>query len=457
MSRFPRLRSWSAILLLIAGCSLIRAQWAPLVRDANAESRIAWWRQARFGMFIHWGLYSIPGRGEWVMWNEQIPVNQYARLADQFHPDHFDPNAWAALAKQGGMKYMVLTARHHDGFALFNDPESTFTSVKSAAHRDIVADYVKAVRAAGLGVGLYYSPLDWRFPGYFFPSVYQQSAEEMRAQYQRQIHELASNYGKIDILWFDGGGNEWLGFGGIEFHGKWMGRPADQPYHDKFDWRDDETVGDLRKLQPGIIVDDRTDAPADFRIREGEDALGSFENRFPWELCMTIVDGAWGYDPRSKVRPLDELIHALVGAAGRDGNFLLNVGPTPDGEIPAEEAARIREIGQWLSVNGESIYGTRGGPWLPASYGVSTHNGKFVYVHTLKLANDATVTLPALGVKITGASILSGAAVPAAVPVDQNQREVVFHLPPAAVNPIDTVIKVELATPWTTAAVVPVP
>src|SRR5208282_3424137 len=112
---------------------LLRAQWAPLVHEANAENRIAWWRQARFGMFLHWGVYAIPARGEWVMWNEQIPVGEYAKLADQFHPEHFDPNAWAALAKEGGMKYMVLTARHHDGFALFDDPGSSFTSVKSAA------------------------------------------------------------------------------------------------------------------------------------------------------------------------------------------------------------------------------------------------------------------------------------------------------------------------------------
>src|SRR5208283_1984812 len=179
------------------------------------------------------------------------------------------PECLGRAGQRGGMKYMVLTARHHDGFALFDDTRSNFTSVKSAAHRDIVADYVKAVRAAGLGVGLYYSPLDWRFPGYFFPGIYREDADEMRAQFQRQLDELGSHYGKIDILWFDGGGNEWLGFGGIEFdHGKWRSRPADKPYSGVFDWHDDETLAHLRKLQPDIIVNDRTDAPADFRIRE---------------------------------------------------------------------------------------------------------------------------------------------------------------------------------------------
>jgi alpha-L-fucosidase len=434
--------------------ALLRAQWAPLVHDAAAESRIAWWRQARFGMFLHWGVYAILARGEWVMWNEQIAVDEYARLADQFHPGHFDPNAWAALAKEGGMKYMVLTARHHDGFALFDDPGSSFTSVKSAAHRDIVAEYVKATRSAGLGVGLYYSPLDWRFPGYFFPGIYRENADEMRTQFRRQLDELGTRYGKIDILWFDGGGDEWLGFGGIEFdHGKWRSRAPDKPYSGAFHWHDDETVAHLRKLQPGIIVNDRTDAPADFRIRESYGELGGFENRYPWELCTTIVEGGWGYDAHAKIKSLAQLIHVLVGTAGRDGNFLLNVGPMRDGQIAPEQAERVREIGSWLSTNGESIYGTRGGPWLPADYGVSTHIGTSVYVHVLKFAEGSTITLPTLGVKILSASRLGGPT----VQVEQSEREVTFRVPAEAVDPIDTVIKVELEEPWTTAAVVPVP
>jgi alpha-L-fucosidase len=205
-----RVRFVVAVFILFCSGTGIRAQWAPLVHDAKAENRIEWWRQARFGMFIHWGVYSILGRGEWVQWNEQIPVSTYAQLAGQFSPRHFDPNEWAALAKEGGMKYVVLTARHHDGFALFNDPGSDFTSVESAAHRDMVAEFTKAVRRAGLRVGLYYSPLDWRYPGFFFPGIYRTSAEKLRTQYQRQTDELASNYGKVDILWFDGGGDEWL-------------------------------------------------------------------------------------------------------------------------------------------------------------------------------------------------------------------------------------------------------
>src|ERR1017187_7850621 len=186
----------SAVLLLcflFLACAVASAQWAPLAQDADAAQRVAWWREARVGMFLHWGVYAIPGRGEWVQWNEQIPVSEYAKLAGQFRPDKFDPDAWAAIAKAAGMKYAVLTARHHDGFALFDDPGSDFTAMKSAAHRDFVADYVNAVRKAGLRVGLYYTPLDWRFPGFFFPDLYRASAVELREQYHRQLNQLASH------------------------------------------------------------------------------------------------------------------------------------------------------------------------------------------------------------------------------------------------------------------------
>lgn len=453
--RTPRSILFYCLLIsLLLSSQSLAAQWAPLVSDAGAEQRIAWWREARFGMFLHWGVYSIPGRGEWVQWSEQIPVDQYAKLADQFNPDHFDADAWAALAKEGGMKYMVLTARHHDGFALFDDPGSSFTAMKSAAHRDFVADYVKAVRKAGLGVGLYYSPLDWRFPGFFFPGIYRQSAEELRAQYERQVKELASNYGKLDILWFDGGGDEWLGFGGLKWGGHgWEGRPKDQPYTGAFDWNDEKTVGLLRQLQPGILVNDRTNAPADFRSREGDARLGDFDNQHPWELCTTITEGAWGYQPNAKVKPLAQLIRLLVGAAGRDGNLLLNVGPRPDGQIDPAQADRVREIGRWLRANGESIYGTRGGPWLPGAYGVSTHNGRFVYIHVLDLAADSNLVLPTLPVHIRKASVLNGSD----LQFEQSDKVLTVKMPSGSRDAVDTILKLELDQPWTTAAVIPVP
>ncbi len=429
-----------------------QAQWAQMVSDQDAAARIAWWRDAKFGLFIHWGVYSIPGRGEWVQWQEQIPVEEYAKLAEQFHPDHFDPNAWAELAEAAGMKYTVLTARHHDGFALFDDPESNFTAVKSAAHRDIVAEYVTAMHKAGLHVGLYYSPLDWRYPGFFFPGIYRASAEAMRAQYHRQLNELASHYGKVDILWFDGGGGDWLGFGGVHFTGSgWAARPKDQRYTGSFSWQDDEAVSNLRKLQPSVIINDRTDAAADFRSREGDGALGDFESGYPWELCTTITAGAWGYQPNAKVKPFDTLIRLLISAAGRDGNFILNVGPRPDGQIDPAQAARLREIGAWLHQNGASIYSTRGGPYLPGNFGVSTYRGNTIFLHILNPAG-ATLTLPALPVKVLGCSLLGGGSL--ACRQSENGVEVSLGSKPDAV---DTIVEMTLESPAVEIKPIPTP
>jgi alpha-L-fucosidase len=403
-------------------------------------------------MFIHWGLYSIPARGEWVQWNEQIPRSEYAKLMTEFNPEHFNAEKWAAIAKDAGMKYVVLTARHHDGFALFDDPDSDFTAMKSAARRDFVADYVKAVRNAGLGVGLYYSPLDWRFPGFFFPDLYLDDAIALRMQYRRQVSELATHYGKLDILWFDGGGNEWLGFGGVQFAGKWQARGPDQKYAGKFDWHDDEVVDVLRKRQPDILINDCTDAPADFRSREGDGALGKFDNRTPYELGTTIVEGGWGYDKGARDKSLRQILHLLIGAAGRDGNFILNVGPRPDGEIDPPQVERLRQIGAWLKENGESIYGTRGGPWLPGSYGVSTHKGKVVYLHVLKAPEDGTLELPNLPTRIVKMTDMSGKS----VSYVQDKKRTSIKLLSSEADEIDSIIKLELAETWNSNAVVPV-
>jgi alpha-L-fucosidase len=425
--------------------SVARAQSAPMVTDADAAQRIAWWRDAKFGLFMHWGVYSIPGRGEWVQWQEQIPVDEYAKLADQFHPDKFDPDAWAAVAKAAGMKYTVLTARHHDGFALFDDPGSSFTAMKSAAHHDFVADYVAAVRKAGLRVGLYYSPLDWRYPGFYFPELYRANAIELREQYQRQLNELASHYGKLDILWFDGGGVDWLGFGGVNFKGRWQARPKGDPYTGTFTWQDVETVAKLRKLQPSILINDRTDAPADFRSREGDRAMGNFENQHPWELCTTLTDGAWGYQLNARIKSLSEVLHLLVGAVGRDGNLLLNVGPRPDGQIEPAHAARLREVGDWLKLYGQSIYATRGGPYLPGDFGVSTYRDKTIYLHILNLAsfNGKTLQLPPLSAKVVDCAVLTGGT----ATCRQTAAGVDVTLTDNPADAIDSIVALSLASP----------
>lgn len=411
----------------------------PAARDA----RMAWWRGARFGMFIHFGLYAIPGRGEWVQWNEQIPVEEYAELADQFTLTDFNANVWVETAKAAGMQYMVLTARHHDGFCLFEDKGNDFTTVETAARRDVVKEYVAAARKAGLRVGLYYSPLDWRFPGYIMPDLQRKSAEDMREQYHRQMKELLSNYGKLDVLWFDGGEQDWLSFGGDWKGAEWKKRPKGQHYKGGFDWQHDRVYTMLRRLQPDVIINGRADMPEDFRSREGWGAIGGFDNSHPWELCVPMA-GAWGYQPNLKPKPLKDYIQLLVKVAGRDGNLLMNVGPGPDGRIDPAQAARLREIGDWLDHYGESIYGTRGGPFLPGGYGASTYRDKTIFVHVLDWPGDK-LALPGIPARVVRARVLTGGE----ADVFQTDDAIALSVPQANRSDIDTIIALELDRPAT--------
>jgi len=336
-----------------------------------SEEDMAWWRDAKFGMFIHWGLYAIPARGEWVMHSEKIPAEEYAKLADRFTPGHFDARAWAKTAKDAGMKYMVMVARHHDGFALWDSPGSyrDFTSVKTAAHRDFVKEYAAGCRASGLRVGLYYSPLDWRFPGYFKPRELSESAALLKKQGYAQVEELMKNYGKIDILWYDGG---WLAHTGTDADAAWFWEPVKL-----------NTM--VRRLQSKVVINPRSGWIGDFQCDEGSHAIGGPIIPRPWEKCLNLNDTAWGYTERQNLLSLDYIITTLVNVVCRDGNVLLNVGPDADGVIPAAHVTRLREVGHWLETNGEAVFGTRAGPFQPVdgAYG-STQRGKKVYLHILR-------------------------------------------------------------------------
>jgi len=407
----------------------------------GSDARIKWWRDARFGMFLHYGLYAIPGKGEWAEWNEPIPPEEYAKLAGEFTAEHFDAKAIAQLAKDSGAKYVVLTSRHHDGFCLFDDKGNDYTTVKTAAKRDLIAEYVKAVRDAGLKVGIYYSPLDWRYPGYFMPDFYTDSSRAMRAQYQRQMDELIHNYGPIDIFWFDGGEQDWLSFGG-----DWKGidhvcRPQGEHFKGKFNWGHAEVYAKLQQFQPRALLNTRADMPEDFKNREGDKAMGDYDDSYAWELCTTIA-GAWGYELGVQPKSLRKCIELLTGAAGRDGNLLLNVGPRPDGTIDPEQAARMREIGAWLGKYGESIYCTRGGPYLPASYGVSTRRGNVVYIHILAWP-DGDVVLPKLPAKVVKNGFLTGGA----VRVTQNADSLTISMDAKDRDALDTIVVLELDAP----------
>ena len=412
------------------------------------EARMKWWHDAKFGMFIHWGVYSILGKGEWVQWYQQIPVKEYAKLADKFTAEKFDPEQWAALAKTAGMKYMVFTTRHHDGFCLWDSKSSygDFTSMHTPAKLDAVTEYMKACRKYGLRVGLYYSLLDWRFPGYFFPGLYRSSAEKMKKQAYDQVKELLSDYGKVDIMWWDGGGDDWLAFGdevrGTELRKRDTKWPQEKHYSGKPLWEANKLNAMVRELQPQIIVNDRANIPVlewegDFTTPEGN--IGEFNTKRDWETC-DVLAGGWGWQPGQNPKSLKKIITTLVRVVTGDGNYLLNVGPRPDGSIEPNQVERLKEIGRWMKKYGESIYGTRGGPFRNGEWGGFTHKENVIYVHVLDWSKMPDF-LPAVNRKIKKASCLTGGK----VFYRQDKNGLRISVSGQEKKQIDTIIKLELS------------
>jgi alpha-L-fucosidase len=391
-----------------------------------SDKDMDWWRDAKFGMFIHWGLYSIPGEGEWVQHNKNISNEEYAKLADEFKPAKFDADAWAAAAKSAGMKYMVMVTRHHDGFALWDSKTSVgnFTSMASAAHRDFVKEYVEAARRAGLAVGLYYSPLDWRLPGYFHPHELPESAQQLKAQTYGQIEELMSNYGKIDILWYDGG---WLALKGTDADSAWLYEPIKL-----------NTMA--RQHQPKLVINPRSGWEGDFACEEGGGEIKGPIRQKVWEKCLTLNMSSWGYNKHPNLMSFKQSITHLVNAVCRNGNALYNVGPDADGVIPQGQIDLLKKIGEWTGANGESIFNTRPGPFQPVDriFG-STCHGDVVYLHILSWPDDE-LKLPALPVKITSAACLNGK--PAVV--HQTDAGITVAVAPADRDELDTVVKIQL-------------
>jgi len=391
---------------------------------AKYTQRMKWFHEARFGMFIHWGLYSLLERGEWTMFVERIPKAEYAKLADKFNPRKFDADAWAGLAAEAGMKYMVLTTRHHDGFCLFDSQVSDFTSVKTRAKRDFVAEYVEAARRAGLKVGFYYSLLDWRFPGYFMPHEEKDSAEAMVQQYHAQVNELMSNYGKIDVLWYDG---DWMAHGAVE-----MDLAAF--------WRSAEVNANARKLQPHLIINNRSGIAEDLDTPE-QHVTASQPGR-GWESCMTMGDSCgWGYirnNPNMKTEP--QLLQHLVTAAAGEGNFLLNVGPKADGSIRGKEKNRLKAMGKWMKVNGEAIYGSERCTLNSGMIGLWTAKEKTGYLHIFRWPGE-TAVVPLVKTKAVSATLLAtGKKVH--IKQEYNGRLILSGLPKNPPDPNVAVIKV---------------
>jgi len=377
------------------------------------------WREMRFGLFIHWGPVSLKGTEiGWSRGGERrgqngtgsIPVEIYDNLYKQFNPVKFNAEQWLQIANEAGMKYLVFTSKHHDGFCMFDSKVTDYKITNSPFKRDVVKELADACHKTGLKLGFYYSPVDWHHPDY---------RTQNHARYIEYLHgqlrELCSNYGKIDIIWFDG-----------------LGGTAK-------DWDSENLLKIIHQLQPNVIINDRAGLPADHDTPEQR--IGKFQIDRPWETCMTLCQ-QWAWKPDDQMKSLKECIHTLMRVTGGDGNFLFNVGPMPDGQIEPRQVARLKEMGDWLKNYGESIYGTRGGPFKPTSWLASTHKGNVIYVHILAWPSD-TITLAPITRNILSSSVLTGGS----VSVTQRKDSIEISLPKADRQAIDTIIKLELDGP----------
>ncbi len=398
-----------------------RAAEAPAKAGADSPPEVARhmeeWRAAKFGMFIHWGPVSI--KGTEIGWSRgaQVPVEEYDALYKKFNPTAFNADEWMRVAKDAGMKYAVFTTKHHDGFCMWDTRQTDFNIMRSPFGRDVVKELSVAARKTGVAFGTYHSVTDWHHPDFPLTSPGGSvrrpvSNLDRYDQYLRaQVSELVLNYGPLWVMWFD--------------------------VPQEFDARRGQALIDsARKLQPNLIVNNRSGAPGDYDTPEQE--VGKYQADRPWETCMTICQ-QWAWKPDDRMKSLEECLHTLVRCVGGDGNLLFNVGPMPDGRIEPRQVDRLREMGAWLAKNGESIYGTRGGPWKPGKAIASTRRDNVIYLHVLRWA-DETVRLPAFPQRIVGSSVLTGGS----AKVSRDGDDWVVTVPIADRKSIDTVVKLEL-------------
>src|SRR5882724_3040826 len=297
----------------------------------DRERRMKWWHEAKFGMFIHWGLYSTLGRHEWAMENEGIPVIEYEKLAPNFKPVPNAARAWAQLAKRAGMKYMVMTTKHHEGFCNFDTKLTDYCAPKQGPGRDLVREYVDAARAEGLRVGFYYSLMDWHHPDGARCATDESARKRFVAYTHGLIRELMTNYGKIDVLWYD------------------VSWPLDVQ-----GWESEKMNEMVFQLQPEIIVNNRNKLEGDFSTPE-QTIVAETGGR-AWESCMTLND-SWGYQKADdNWKTSKTIVRNLISCARDGGNYLLNIGPKPDGSIPEESVRVLTEVGSWMQTNGHTIY-----------------------------------------------------------------------------------------------------
>jgi alpha-L-fucosidase len=423
------------VLALVSAPAFPQGHYTPAPENLKARE---WFQDAKFGLFVHWGVYSVLGDGEWVMNNQKIQVADYEKLPTFFNPGQFDAAEWVAMVKAAGMKYITITSKHHDGFAMFDSKASDWDIVDRSPYRkDVLKALAEECRKQGIKLFFYYSQLDWHHPDYYPRGRTGNDAGRPDAgnwdtyidYMNAQLTELLTNYGEIGGIWFDG----------------WWDRPDAK-------WRLEQTYALIHKLQPQALVGANHHKKPfdgeDFQMFEkdlpGHNTAGfnadSQIGRLPLEMCDTI-NGAWGFNLQDRRhKSTRELVHLLVKGAGYNANFLLNVGPMPNGKIQAEHMTRLKEVGDWLSVHGEAIYGTRGGPVTPRPWGVTTRKGSTVYVHILDW-QDTSLLVPSVGGPVkSGRFVKTGAK----ADVKNVAEGVIITIPQTTVDPYDTVIALEL-------------
>lgn len=415
------IRSLLASAAIAAGALPMAAQVAS---EAVPQARLAareHFRDMQFGMFIHWGVYSQLSRGEWVMQNQSIPIDQYHWLASAFNPIKFEARAWVAAAKAAGMRYITITARHHDGFSMFRTAASPYNIIDwTSFDRDPLAELAAECRRQGITLFFYYSQLDWHHPDYFpRGQTGNASGRPDAGTWSRyldfmdaQLTELLTNYGPIGGIWFDG---------------MW-----DKP---EAPWRLEQTYALIHRLQPTALIipnHHKPPMPGEDAQTFEQDLPGSNSAGFntstigalPLETSLTM-NGSWGFNLTDRSwKSTEDLIRTLVRAAGHNANLLLNVGPRPDGTLQPEALSRLTEIGRWLETHGPTVYNTRAGPVSPRDWGVTTRRGDSVFVHVLDW-RDELLSLPAIGGRVTRATMWRGGA----VPFTQNAAGVTITLP----------------------------